>query len=108
MTKKLLVVMTAIAALTLLATASFADSTGKTCDKKCCQSKAAAATDPAAKQGTAVDPVCKMDVTVEGGKYTAEYQGKTYYFCSKSCMKMFKKDPAKYIKEKADKTEKTK
>ncbi len=27
---------------------------------------------------------------------TAEYQGKTYYFCSEGCKKEFLKDPAKY------------
>ena len=30
----------------------------------------------------AVDPVCKMDVDEEKAPATAEYNGKTYYFCA--------------------------
>jgi len=30
----------------------------------------------------ALDPVCKMDVDEASAKYTAEYKGKTYYFCA--------------------------
>lgn len=47
----------------------------------------------------AVDPVCKMEVDEKnppGG--TAEYQGKTYYFCAPGCRKAFEKEPEKYLK----------
>lgn len=30
---------------------------------------------------------------------TAEYKGVTYHFCCKQCVKAFKKNPEKYIKE---------
>ncbi len=45
------------------------------------------------------DPVCGM--TVEEGKEAAksEYQGKTYYFCSRGCKVAFDKSPDKYLKE---------
>jgi YHS domain-containing protein len=41
-----------------------------------------------------------VDVTVEQDTPTYIYEGKTYYFCSKSCCKKFEKDPAKYISQK--------
>ena len=50
---------------------------------------------------TAKDPVCGMNVKIEGAKYSAEYQGKTYYFCSEGCKTEFLKNPVKYLGEKA-------
>ena len=47
--------------------------------------------------GTAIDPVCKMQVDTSsppGG--SAEYQGQTYYFCMAGCRRAFVADPAKY------------
>ncbi len=46
---------------------------------------------------TAKDPVCGMDVEVDGARYTWEYEGKTYYFCAKGCMLDFQEDPKKYL-----------
>ena len=54
---------------------------------------AAAAETPA---DTAKDPVCGMSVKTAGAANTAEYLGKTYYFCSESCKTAFLKEPAKY------------
>ncbi len=34
---------------------------------------------------TAIDPVCKMTVTKDGAKWTYDYKGTTYYFCSEGC-----------------------
>ncbi len=51
------------------------------------------------KAKTAKDPICGMDVDVgkpAGG--TAEYEGKTYYFCSPGCRTAFMKDPAGTLK----------
>jgi len=45
---------------------------------------------------TAKDPICGMSVKISGAKYIAEYQGKTYYFCSEGCKAEFLKDPAKH------------
>ncbi|MCX6842462.1 MAG: heavy metal translocating P-type ATPase [candidate division WOR-3 bacterium] len=44
-----------------------------------------------------VDPVCRMHVIEgrEAGKW--EYNGKTYYFCSQSCLEQFKADPDLYL-----------
>ena len=41
-----------------------------------------------------------VDVTVSDSTPSTVYDGKTYYFCSKSCCKKFEKDPAKYINQK--------
>lgn len=43
------------------------------------------------------DPVCKMKVDPKTAKFTADYTGKTYYFCAPGCKKEFEKDPEKYI-----------
>ncbi len=44
----------------------------------------------------AVDPICGMTVDTESAAATAEYEGKTYYFCAPGCRQEFLKDPAKY------------
>ena len=43
------------------------------------------------------DPVCGMRVDAKSAAATYEYQGKTYYFCSKGCKEDFAKQPEKYI-----------
>ena len=44
------------------------------------------------------DPVCGMSVDPGTAKHMAEYEGKTYYFCSAGCATKFKADPGKYLK----------
>jgi Cu+-exporting ATPase len=47
---------------------------------------------------TATDPVCGMQVNTKdapGG--TFEYQGTTYYFCSRGCRLDFEEDPEGYL-----------
>jgi Cu+-exporting ATPase len=41
----------------------------------------------------AIDPVCKMTVEEDKAAATAEYKGKTYYFCNVNCKKDFEEDP---------------
>ena len=43
------------------------------------------------------DPVCNMMVE-KRPQLSAQYNGKTYYFCMKADMAAFKKDPDKYLK----------
>ena len=43
--------------------------------------------------GTAIDPVCGMEVTIEGAQHTSEYKGTTYYFCGRGCKLDFEDDP---------------
>lgn len=45
---------------------------------------------------TVHDPVCGMDIDPADAVGTEEYEGKTYYFCSKSCQEQFKAEPEKY------------
>ena len=44
----------------------------------------------------AKDPVCRMQVKVNGAKWTTEHESRTWYFCSEGCKRMFEADPAKY------------
>ncbi|MBN1460837.1 MAG: YHS domain-containing protein [Armatimonadetes bacterium] len=50
-----------------------------------------------------VDPVCGMEVTAES-EWKADYEGKTYYFCSQTCMDQFMADPMKYVQAMAQET----
>jgi Cu+-exporting ATPase len=43
-----------------------------------------------------IDPVCGMRVDTDDAPATAEYEGKTYYFCSQVCHDLFVADPAAY------------
>ncbi len=44
------------------------------------------------------DPVCGMTV-VEGQEAAkSDFNGTTYYFCSRGCKVAFEKDPEKYLK----------
>ena len=42
------------------------------------------------------DPVCGMTVDPATAAAKAEYEGRTYYFCSQTCAPSFKTDPARY------------
>jgi Cu+-exporting ATPase len=41
----------------------------------------------------AIDPVCGMRVDTDDAASTAEYDGKTYFFCSQACHDAFVVDP---------------
>jgi Cu+-exporting ATPase len=45
--------------------------------------------------GKGKDPVCGMTVSVDTPR-RMEHDGKTYAFCSASCMEKFRKEPARY------------
>jgi YHS domain-containing protein len=42
------------------------------------------------------DPVCGMDLEESQAKAKAEYEGKTYYFCSDACREEFEAYPEQY------------
>jgi YHS domain-containing protein len=44
----------------------------------------------------ATDPVCGMQVDEKKAAATAEYKGKSYYFCSTGCDQRFEKNPEKF------------
>ena len=47
--------------------------------------------------GTAIDPVCLMQVEIATAKFTYDYQGTTYYFCAPGCKLNFKRNPEAYL-----------
>jgi Cu+-exporting ATPase len=49
-----------------------------------------------------LDPVCGMMVDPERAAGHVEHAGKTYYFCSKSCVAKFFADPEKYLSGKRE------
>src|SRR5581483_11553410 len=57
----------------------------------CCAGQAA--------QAGAVDPVCGMTVQPETAAGSAEFEGRTYYFCSQHCVHKFQADPRRYLGE---------
>ena len=50
-----------------------------------------------ATPGTAIDPVCGMNVDSATAKHTASYDGQTYYFCCAGCRTKFEDDPERYL-----------
>jgi len=42
------------------------------------------------------DPVCGMDVSESAAAGKLESGGKTFFFCSSSCMEKFRKDSKRY------------
>lgn len=52
-------------------------------------------------QEKVIDPVCGMEVT-RGDPDTLmnSYKGQSYYFCAQCCVRVFKKNPEKYLKAK--------
>lgn len=53
------------------------------------------------------DPVCGMSVEKDEAAAKSEYQGNTYYFCSKICKEKFDKDPEAYTGKKEEASQKT-
>lgn len=43
------------------------------------------------------DPVCGMSVNPESAAGFYEYEGKSYHFCSASCLEKFRREPEKYL-----------
>ena len=46
--------------------------------------------------GAMVDPVCGMQVDPAKAAGKSDYDGKTYYFCSKMCKAKFDANPSQY------------
>ncbi|HYL75098.1 MAG TPA: heavy metal translocating P-type ATPase [Bryobacteraceae bacterium] len=49
------------------------------------------------KPAGALDPVCGMTVDPQHAAGVFDYQGRTYYFCSKGCVAKFQAGPEKYL-----------
>lgn len=53
---------------------------------------------PSYQQGrTVTDPVCGMQVPRGLAAHTADYQGRSYHFCSAACQAEFAAEPARYV-----------
>ncbi|MHB1856086.1 MAG: YHS domain-containing protein, partial [Acidobacteriaceae bacterium] len=50
------------------------------------------------QSGTVKDPVCGMQVAPTSAAASVEHDGKTYYFCGKSCAAKFTANPEQYLK----------
>jgi len=50
----------------------------------------------AAPPAEAMDPICRMTVAIADARYTAEHQGRRYYFCCAHCQRTFEKEPDRY------------
>ncbi len=42
------------------------------------------------------DPVCGMEISEEAAFATQDFEGRSYYFCSPSCLDRFEKAPRAY------------
>jgi YHS domain-containing protein len=49
------------------------------------------------RPGVAVDPVCGMEVVIDGAQQTSEHAGTTYYFCAKGCKLDFEDEPERIL-----------
>jgi YHS domain-containing protein len=49
----------------------------------------------------AIDPVCEMQVDETTAKWTSDYLGDTYYFCSPGCKHAFDENPQEYVSDPA-------
>jgi xanthine dehydrogenase accessory factor len=52
-------------------------------------------------RGTAVDPVCGMDVDIATARHTANIDGRMYHFCCAQCQARFVKDPQSFLTTRA-------
>lgn len=50
-----------------------------------------------AREGIAIDPVCKMEVEIATAPATSVYKGTTYYFCAPGCKFAFDEHPQQYV-----------
>jgi len=47
--------------------------------------------------GSAIDPVCGMNVAIATSEFHVEHQGATFYFCCAGCQHRFQKAPELYL-----------
>lgn len=47
-------------------------------------------------ESIAVDPICKMEVTIATAKFKSEYDGESIYFCCASCKQKFDAEPERF------------
>jgi Cu+-exporting ATPase len=52
---------------------------------------------PTARPSGVIDPVCGMTVTPDDAAGRFEYRGQTYYFCARTCLERFKRNPEAFL-----------
>jgi Cu+-exporting ATPase len=52
---------------------------------------------PARPPGSAIDPVCAMDVDIATAKHRHSHEGHEYFFCSPRCLEKFRSEPGRYL-----------
>src|SRR5215510_44484 len=48
-------------------------------------------------KSTVIDPVCHMTVDPKSSAGSFEFEGRTYHFCSKHCLKKFSENPRQFL-----------
>lgn len=48
------------------------------------------------KKKECIDPVCGMKVDADNTGYRSVHEDRTFYFCARSCLDAFEKEPGKY------------
>jgi len=56
----------------------------------------------AAAKGEFTDPVCGMTVASETSAGNYDFEGETYYFCSKSCLTKFRQNPNSFLEDRQE------
>jgi xanthine dehydrogenase accessory factor len=57
----------------------------------------ATAEEAPSEPAAAIDPVCGMTVEIATARWSSDYEGTTYYFCSAGCHKAFETTPAQFV-----------
>ena len=52
----------------------------------------------ASNKSEAKDPVCGMTVDRASAAGSVDHAGRTYYFCSQSCVEKFRTAPERYVR----------
>lgn len=53
--------------------------------------------DPSALATAAIDPVCGMEVAINGARHWLDHAGSRYYFCCPSCRRQFAQEPDRFL-----------
>jgi xanthine dehydrogenase accessory factor len=64
--------------------------------RRAAEARATAAPPAQPAEATALDPICGMTVIVAGARHTAEYAGRTWYFCNARCRERFLATPERF------------
>ncbi len=55
-----------------------------------------------AAPGTAIDPVCGMEVEIATAMHHTTLEGRDFYFCCPACKRLFERNPQEYLVQRAE------